>query len=45
MALACKKHKNRGTISYAHERLHRHNIGILNLDKMLFKSDKHSVDN
>ena len=45
VAVLCRKHRNRGTLSYTHERLHRHNIRALNLDKMLFVSDRQSVDN
>ena len=45
VALVCRKHKNRGILSYAHERLHRHNIRTLNLDKMLFESDRQNMDN
>ena len=43
--LACRKHRNRDSISYAYERLDRHNIMTLNLYKMLFESDRLSVDN
>ena len=45
MALLCRKHRNKGSLSYAHERLHMHNIKALNFDKMLFKSDRQNVDN
>ena len=45
VALVCRKHKNRGTISYGYERFHIHNIRTLNLNKMLFESDTQSVDN
>ena len=40
-----RKLKNRGRISYAHEALDRHNIMFLNLGKMVFESDRESVDN
>ena len=45
VALVCRKHRSIGTISYAHERLHMHNIRTLNLDKMLFESDRQIVNN
>ena len=45
VTLSLKKGNNRGGISYAHERLHRHNIRTLNLNKMLFESDRQSVEN
>ena len=45
VTLSYRKGKNRGRISYAHEQLHKHNIKTLNLDKMLFKSDRQSVEN
>ena len=40
VALNSRKGTNRGKISYAYERLHRHSIMSLNLDKMLFQSDR-----
>ena len=45
VTLSSRKSTNRGRISYAHERLHRHSIRSLNLDKMLFQSDRQSVEN
>ena len=45
VAFNSTKGKNGGRISYGHERLYRHHIRSLNLDKMLFQSDKQSVEN
>ena len=45
VALSSRKGKNGARISYGHERLHRHHIRSLNLDKMLFQNDKQSVEN
>ena len=45
VALSSRKSTHGGKISYAHERLHRHSIRSLNLDKMVFQSDRQSVKN
>ena len=45
VVLSFRKGKNNGRISYDHERLYRHHIKSLNLNKMLFQSDRQSIDN
>ncbi|GMJ03048.1 hypothetical protein HRI_003974000 [Hibiscus trionum] len=45
IALILGKYKNRPKICYAHEKLYRHNIRTLNLQKIVFESDRQSVDN
>ena len=45
VVLSSRKGKNGARISYGHERLHRHHIRSLNLDKMLFSNDRQRVEN
>ena len=45
IVLNSRKVRNRDRITYGHEQLYRHHIRSLNLDKMLFQSDKQSVEN
>ncbi|GMI86573.1 hypothetical protein HRI_002326600 [Hibiscus trionum] len=45
IALIFRKYKTRSKIRYAHEKLHRHNIRSINLHKIIFESDRQSVDN
>ncbi|XVF60353.1 hypothetical protein PTKIN_Ptkin08bG0038200 [Pterospermum kingtungense] len=45
VAMAARKCRNRRMLSYAHQTLHRHQIRSLNLDKMVFESDRQSLVN
>ncbi|XVF42023.1 hypothetical protein PTKIN_Ptkin01aG0327100 [Pterospermum kingtungense] len=45
VAMTAKKRRNKCRLSYAHQAIHRHQIRSLNLDKIVFESDRQSLDN